>query len=395
MSLLKNKMLISIPIITLIIIFIFSLAQIPSAKQAPKNLPIAIVNEDTGMDIPNIGTVNLGNKIVDMISKKAKETNAENEPAIKWISVSNYQKAKQGMDNQEYYGALVIPKDFSLKQASLQTPTPSPSEINIYVNQGMNAIASNTVTHILNEIVDNINKNAITHLLEEFKKQNRSITAEQASILASPITKNVNYVNQTGTQGNTPIALFQPLWMASIVGAALIWVSLRSLGQTTKTKKMTIISIHVLIGAICALVIGFGLTGLADGMLGFAIPSFMDTALFLTITSFSFILMIVAVLMWLGVAGLPIFVLLLFFGAPLLAMAPEFMPSFYQDWVITWLPMRFMIDGLRELFFFGKELSWNDPTSLLIWIGIGSLLLLFLSTFKPDAKQKKNVTTNL
>ncbi|KOS60475.1 hypothetical protein AN161_23075 [Lysinibacillus sp. FJAT-14222] len=73
---------------------------------------------------------------------------------------------------------------------------------------------------------------------------------------------------------------------------------------------------------------------------------------------------------------------MLFFGGPLLALAPEMMSSFYRDWVYSWLPMRFMIEGLRELFFFGKGLTWNTSLSVLVWIGAVSILIILASAFK-------------
>ena len=82
-------------------------------------------------------------------------------------------------------------------------------------------------------------------------------------------------------------------------------------------------------------------------MVGLNITNFTDTALFLSITSFSFFLMISAVLSLVGLKGL-VYLLSYFFGAPLLSLAPEMLSPFYQDWVYAWLPMRFMIEGLRE-----------------------------------------------
>jgi uncharacterized phage infection (PIP) family protein YhgE len=49
----KNKLVLVSPIIALAVIFIFSLTLFPSVQPQPKNLPIAIVNEDEGMEIPN------------------------------------------------------------------------------------------------------------------------------------------------------------------------------------------------------------------------------------------------------------------------------------------------------------------------------------------------------
>ena len=69
---------------------------------------------------------------------------------------------KKGLDNQKYYAALVIPKDFSAKQASLRTPAPSSPEVQIFINQGMNTAASTMAGQILNGVVDNMNNNVRT-----------------------------------------------------------------------------------------------------------------------------------------------------------------------------------------------------------------------------------------
>jgi hypothetical protein len=123
-------------------------------------------------------------------------------------------------------------------------------------------------------------------------------------------------------------------------------------------------------------------------MLELHIPQFMDTALFLSVSCFSFFLMISAVMSFVGLKGIALFTLMLFFGAPLLALAPEMMSPFYHDWVHPWLPMRFMVDGLRRLFFFGEGLSWNTALSSLTWIGLGGIVLILASVFKPQAVQE-------
>ncbi|WP_110926863.1 YhgE/Pip domain-containing protein [Bacillus massiliglaciei] len=375
---LKNKWLLLAPIIAILVMSLLSLTQIPSAKQGPKNLPIALVNEDTGVEIPNQGHANMGETIAANLEASTKKTEGNEDPAVKWISVSSAEKAMDGMDNQQYFGAIVIPKDFSQKQASLQTPNPSAPVIQAYVNQGMNQIAANAVTQILNGAADAINEKASAHLVEGLKKQNAVLTADQAALIASPISKEIHNVHETGTQGNAPASLFQPLWMGSISAALILWNAMKK----KRHNKATILAVQVLTAAAAAILVGFGLAWLAGSMLGFDIPAFTDTALFLALACFTFILMILAVLSWIGLAGMPIFILLLFFGGPLLAMAPEFMPVFYQDWIFSWLPMRFMTDGLRDLFFFSKEWNWNHPTAVLTCVAIGGVIVLALSLFK-------------
>ncbi|MFC9601292.1 YhgE/Pip domain-containing protein [Peribacillus butanolivorans] len=388
---LKNKLLLLSPIIALAVIFIFSLTLFPSVQPQPKNLPIAIVNEDEGIEFPNQPKVNMGKSIVNMIQKSSQ---TEEETAVNWVEVKGIEAVQKGLDKKKYYAALVIPKDFSAKQASLRTPTPSSPEVEILINQGMNNAASAMAGQILNGVVDNMNDNVRTQLLDGFEQQGATLTVNQAVSLATPISKKVTNVNEIGTNsanGNAPVSLFQPLWMASIASAAIIFFAVRKLSITNRKENFAAKLVQILIGAIVALVVGFGLTWLADGMVGLHIPQFTDTALFLSITSFSFLLMILAVLSLLGLKGMPIFILMLFFGAPLLAMAPEMMSPFYHDWIYSWLPMRFMVEGLRGLFFFGEGLTWNTPVSVLVWIGLVSMLII-LGTALKSITVKEQIT---
>ncbi|RWS45064.1 DUF3533 domain-containing protein [Bacillus mycoides] len=381
----KNKLLLLSPVIALLIVFIFSLTLFPTVQPQPKNLPIAIVNEDQGVEIPNQPKMNMGQKIVDTMKKSSK---SDKEPAVKWVEVKNKESVQKGLNNQEYYAALVIPKEFSAKQASLRTPQPSSPEVEIFINQGMNTAASTMAGQILNGVVDNMNNTVRTELLGGLKAKGATLTADQASNLVTPIAKKVTNVNEIGknsANGNSPISLFQPLWIASLASAAIIFIAIRKMPVGSRKENFVLKVKQIITGAIAALVIGFGLTWLADSMVGLNISNVTDTALFLSITAFSFFLMISAVLSLVGLNGIGLFALLLFFGAPLLSLAPEMLPSFYQDWVYAWLPMRFMIEGLREIFFFGKGLSWNTPVTVLVWIGVVSMVIILATAFKRSA----------
>ncbi|BCD23986.1 phage infection protein [Bacillus cereus] len=378
----KNKLLLLSPVIALLVVFIFSLTLFPTVQPQPKNLPIAIVNEDQGVEIPNQPKMNMGQTIVDNMKKTSK---SEEEPAVKWIEVKNEETLQNGLNDQEYYAALVIPKDFSTKQASLPTPQPSSPEVEIFINQGMNTAASTMAGQILNSVVDNMNNNVRKQILEGLKAKEATLTADQVSNVVKPITKkviNVNEIGKNSANGNSPISLFQPLWIASLASAAIIFIAISKMPVGTRKENFILKLKQIITGAVAAFVIGFGLTWIADGMVGLNISNFTDTALFLTITSFSFFLMISAVLSIVGLKGISIFALLLFFGAPLLSLAPEMLSPFYQDWVYTWLPMRFMIEGLREIFFFGKGLSWSTPVIVLIWIGAVSIVIILATALK-------------
>ena len=94
-------------------------------------------------------------------------------------------------------------------------------------------------------------------------------------------------------------------------------------------------------------------------------------------------LLIFGTLRILGIAGVPIFVLLLFFGLPLLQLAPEMLNGFYTKWVLPWLPMRMLYDGVKNILFFGQGL-WNEATKELTYVAIVGIVLVFTSIFKKE-----------
>ncbi|MBD2868904.1 YhgE/Pip domain-containing protein [Paenibacillus arenilitoris] len=387
----KNRLVMLSPIIAFVILFIFTLTLIPSVQVQPRNLPIAIVNEDEGVEIPNHPMMNMGQTVVDMMQKTSATTSGE-DPAVKWVEVKSVEELQEALNNQEYYAALVIPKEFSVKQASLGTATPVSHQVEIFINQGMNTAASTLAGQIINGVVDTMNNKVRDQLLEAFKSKDATLTVEQASRLAAPVARKVTTVNEIGSKsanGNSPVSLFQPLWMACMASSAVLFIAVNKTMVKARTENLPAKFMQIVMGAIVAIVVGFGLTWLAESMAGLEIPRFADTALFLTIAFFSFFLMISAVMSWLGIKGIAIFALLLFFGAPLLALAPEMMSPFYQNGVYPWLPMRFMVEGLRELFFFGKGLSWNHALSSLTWIGSVSSIMILASVLKPRAVQER------
>src|SRR5690625_3701840 len=182
----KNKLVLALPLIALGIIFIFSLTLFPTVQPEPENLPIAIVNEDEGIEIPNQPAMNMGLTFVEKIQESTEASDGE-EPLVKWIEVGSNDEVQEGMNNQKYYGALVIPKDLSEKQASLQTPEPSTPELQIFINQGMNMPASTMVREVLNGVVDNMNNNVRQQMLDAFEEQDEKLTIQQADILTEPI----------------------------------------------------------------------------------------------------------------------------------------------------------------------------------------------------------------
>ncbi|MBG9481358.1 phage infection protein, partial [Bacillus thuringiensis] len=120
-----------------------------------------------------------------------------------------------------------------------------------------------------NGVVDNMNNTVRTQILEGLKAKGATVTTDQAEKLVTPIVKNVKNVNEVGknsANGNPPISLFQPLWIASLASAAIIFIAISKIPVSSRKENFILKVKQIVTGAIAALVIGFGLTWIADGM---------------------------------------------------------------------------------------------------------------------------------
>ena len=64
----KNKLLLLSPVIALLVVLFF-INVISNRSTSAENLPIAIVNEDQGVEIPNQPKMNMGQTIVDNMKR--------------------------------------------------------------------------------------------------------------------------------------------------------------------------------------------------------------------------------------------------------------------------------------------------------------------------------------
>jgi YhgE/Pip-like protein len=384
MKLFKQKMVLISPLIVLLVGFIFCLTFASSINPTPNHLPVAVYVGDQGVELPEQGKTIIGANMVKQIMESSKKLDSQ---PIKWVEVTNIEEVNRGLDDQDFYAALVFPEDFSRKVSSLQSPSPASAEVQLLINQGMNVSGANMASQVLTNIVDTMSQQLRTQTLSGFDKRGGTLTTAQAAALAVPIAKKVENIHPIGTNsagGNAPISLIQPLWMSMLLGSVIVFIMKQKLVFRNRADKIAGILAQLLTGAVLALVAGFGIVWIASGMLGLNIPQFTESALFIAISYFCFFAMISAVTSWLGLGGVGIFALLFFFGAPLLAMAPELMPTFSHDWLYSWLPMRFSAEGLRQLFYFGHGLEMNQPVKVLLGIGAVSLVLLFASVLKPS-----------
>lgn len=118
----------------LALIYIAYLAAVVSPQDNLENLPVALVNEDQGGELAG-REVNLGDQIVERVT-------GPDSPAkgmVAWARPASRDAALAGIANNEYYGAIVIPADYSERISALAGPPTIPIAI---VNEDEGAIVN-------------------------------------------------------------------------------------------------------------------------------------------------------------------------------------------------------------------------------------------------------------
>lgn len=112
------------------------------------NLKVAVASADEGFESDLFPMrVNVGDQVVSQL-----RANSD----IDWQFVSE-EEAIEGTKSEEYYAAIVLPKDFSQKMLTFIAPGASPAEIDLYVNEKKNALSSLITGEAATEVSTQIN----------------------------------------------------------------------------------------------------------------------------------------------------------------------------------------------------------------------------------------------
>lgn len=117
------------------------------------NVPVAIVNNDKGAD--NDGEyVNVGEQLVETLS---------DDDQLGWDFVTE-EEARKGIENQEYFMAVIVPEDFSEKTVTVMDDNPQKPELKFIQNEGMHYQGA-TVT---NTAIESLQNQLATQITETY-----------------------------------------------------------------------------------------------------------------------------------------------------------------------------------------------------------------------------------
>ena len=94
----------------------------PMANMEMKGLPFAVLSLDEGVETPQ-GDMNVGDTLVENITSATAAEDGEESP-IAWTKVGSQKELDEALENGEYYGAIIVPADFSAQQMACSRPPP-------------------------------------------------------------------------------------------------------------------------------------------------------------------------------------------------------------------------------------------------------------------------------
>ncbi|MCR1914543.1 SNG1 family protein [Lactobacillus johnsonii] len=374
-KLLKNKFVWLPILVALFIGAYFSITAIPSTHMKVNDLPIAIVNEDQGTT---------GKNLTKQITTKNSSNSSK--MSIKWTVFNSQEDLLKEMNKEKYYGAIVIPQNFSSNLQSLMTPNPKKAKLKIIINQGMGTTITTQVNTALTEMTHQINTALGKQLLQTLSKKMPAIPVEMASHLTNPLTIETEKINKTGDLANGGAHFFQSVWLGCLGTSMLLGFAFSKIKFKSLREKFSALGVQLLSAIISSFVIGYGVIYLQSTILNVTIPNFTLLGLFLSLCAFSFIIFINGVESWVGLISIPIFMLLLFFAAPLLTAIPESLNGFYST-LSNWLPMSYMYRGVKSIMYFNNSPSQSIIMGLIYTIIVG-LILVISAQFKKDKKKE-------
>lgn len=358
------------------------------------NMPLVLANEDAGAALSE-GRINLGEQVIAAVTAP----NPQPGDAVTWKIVGSREEAVHRINDNQAYGGLVVPPDFSARVLALSNPAAfagGPARIEVLTNPAAGSIAGTEGQAIALAAAARVSKTTSAQLVDILRGAGVNVRPDDASVLADPVQPTVTVAQPIGAKsgrGITPLYFAVMMTLAGFVGATLVDVGvnhmvgrldLEVLGLTLRRPPVELSSTarwatKLGLTLVVAVLAGLLQTWMAVGILGMDASSGWGLALFATLGVGATALLTLFFLTAFGEAGLiPGVLFTTIFGVPSAGgvYPPEMLPGFFQ-FLSSWLPLRYMTDGTRALLFFDGRLEVGLGRAL--WVlgvyGLGSTLL--------------------
>ncbi|MWV45552.1 ABC transporter permease [Paenibacillus sp. HJL G12] len=339
------------------------------STQKLTDFPLIVVNEDQG-----ISSMNMGQKIMDNLVEK------QNGHSFKWTIESSKEKALEDIKNNKAYGAIVIPSDYSASLVQLQKTLMTgetegkPVKLEVLLNEGGGQMATSVASNALGAVSASVSNGISKGIKESMMKQGLQVSPQSTSLLDAPVqatTANVLGLPANVNKGMTPFVMVLISSITGLMGANMIHGYLGKIAEGMARKGHPLSSAKLLVtellmGIILAVLVTSALLTFVFGVFGSAhTASIWRIYLFMLLCCLTMYFLFKMISIFLGKWGMlamfPLNILGIFAsgGAIPLTTLPEFHRIFS-----SFLPTRYMVDGMRALFYYHGHMQAGLGTAL-------------------------------
>lgn len=338
----------------------------PMINMAPKNLPFAVVSLDEGASTPQ-GDVNVGALLADKLVEAPAPEGADAAP-IKWERYETAAAVDAALENNELFGALTIPNDYTKLQGLAQSGQGEAPTVEVVLDNAKSPMIATQMSTSLQAMFAQLEIPADIRVIN---------TGEADSGSASPMAGMMS--QQVGVM---------PLMMMSLIGSIMLTRIFPKKQAATAGGRFRALGIQLAYAVGFSFLAAVTAVTLLNAIVGAGAP-FWTTTVFLWVASFSVMaLFLGAFNIALPVGGLT--ALFAFMCGMMLAALPrEVVPPFWADWIYPWSPQPHIADGVRDILYRGAELMPQGTGGLLLLAGIGAVLLVIAGLIPARAAAAK------
>ena len=430
----KKKFIIPF-VLPVVVICLFSLMFCPMAQMELKNIPVAVVNLDEGVELPS-GLLNIGSEMVtglesgegiegapitsgfSVATLQQEENESEEEApdqgsavmqdALSWSVLESEESAESAFANHDYYALIVIPKDFTLSQIGLRLDTfmKNASEAaSVGGSQSAGGLQENAqlmgVIAQLKQQAAEVEDGSLKVFIDNVKSPliaSQLNSAMNTLFAQKGISAEISVENDGGYEVNTSSPMSSmisqqlviiPAVVGGLICAILINRVLR-IAESSKTKDVAqTIGKQLVVALICSLLVALCAWALVGAICGIELP-FANSVLFVWLSTFCFVVLLLGFLDIALPLGVLVAITILVFGNMLGVLPYEVLQPFWQDFIYPWVPQRFFGDGVRAVMYLGEGAINSAIVPLLIAGGIGVLLMLIKLGISGKSKTSEN-----
>lgn len=360
----------AVPALAVVLIScVMALIFYPILNMKPNELPFAVLSLDEGASTP-AGDVNAGEMMVAGLTS-AEAPEGETAP-IKWDLVSTQADLDAAIENNEYYGALVIPADFTQKQALAQAGQGEAPSVSVVLDNAKSPMVANQMQAMIAAMLAQMDLNADVQTIH---------TGNSDTATASPLT---NMMGQN-------IAVM-PLMIMSMIGGIVLSRIFPKRSTASTSGRFANLGKQLAYAVGLSLLISLAAVVLLNTLVHAGAPVVVTTV-FLWLASFAVMsLFLGAFDLAVGVGALAV-LLVLFCGMMTAVLPAEMLPPFWANWIAPWVPQPFIARGIRDVLYMGAGLMPRGTGGLLVLGGVGLLLAAVAALIPSRAKKTPEAVT--